>query len=86
MSISALDSRIFRNLFGTQKMRDVFSDTSYVRQMILVEGALASAQSRVGVIPDHVGAALKAAIGAIEIEYEQDASKISLRYLADHSS
>ena len=51
MAISALDSRVFKNLFGTQEMRDVFSDESYVKRMVDVEAALARAQSKTDVIP-----------------------------------
>ena len=39
MSITALDSRVFRNLFGTQEIRDVFSDEAYVRCLIETESA-----------------------------------------------
>jgi adenylosuccinate lyase len=55
MSVSALDSRLFRNLFGTQEIRDVFTDETYTRFMIDTEAALARAQSKVGVIPLAVG-------------------------------
>jgi 3-carboxy-cis,cis-muconate cycloisomerase len=68
MAATALDSRVFRNLFGTQEMRDVFADHAYVQQMIEVEVALARAQSRVGVIPPHVGEALAKAVRDFEIE------------------
>lgn len=69
MSISALDSRVFRNLFGTQEMRDVFTDEAYVRRMIEVEAALARAQSKVGVIPPSAGHELTNAVCGVTIEY-----------------
>lgn len=69
MSISALDSRVFRNLFGTQEMRDVFADDAYVRRMIEVEAALARAQSKVGVIPLEAGQELTKAVCGVTIEY-----------------
>ena len=68
MSASVLDSRVFRNLFGTQEMRDVFSDASYVWYMIEVEAAVAVAQSKIGIIPPHVGEALAKELGEIEIK------------------
>lgn len=68
MSATALDSRIFCNLFGTQEMRDVFSDDSYVKRMIDVETALARAQSRAGVIPPEAGDALTEAVRHVKIE------------------
>jgi hypothetical protein len=69
MAVSALDSRVFRNLFGTQDIRDIFTDTAYVRQLIETEAALARAQSRVGVIPERAGAIITEAFTRIQIEY-----------------
>lgn len=70
MSVSALDSRVFRNLFGTQEIRDVFTDEAYVRRMIETEAALARAQSKVGIIPSEAGEKLTQALSAAKIEYE----------------
>jgi 3-carboxy-cis,cis-muconate cycloisomerase len=55
MNTSALDSRVFRNLFGTQEIREVFSDEAYVSCMIDAETALSRAQSVLGVIPAEAG-------------------------------
>ena len=55
MSVSAIDSRLFRNLFGTQEVRDIFSDEAYARCMIETEAGLARAQSELGVITADVG-------------------------------
>lgn len=68
--MSALDSRVFRNLFGTQEIRDVFTDEAYVRRMIETEAALARAQSKVGIIPSEAGEKLTQALSAAKIEYE----------------
>ena len=68
MAASVIDSRVFRNLFGTQEMRDVFSDEAYVQRMIEVETALARAQSKVGVIEPDVGDALTQAMAGVKIE------------------
>lgn len=68
MAVSVLDSRVFRDLFGTQQMRDVFSDEAYVGRMIEVETALARAQSKVGVIEASAGDALTKAVGQVKIE------------------
>jgi 3-carboxy-cis,cis-muconate cycloisomerase len=46
-----LDSRIYRDLFGTPEMREIFSDQSLVQTWLDVEAALARAQAAVGVIP-----------------------------------
>lgn len=68
MPVSAYDSRVFRNLFGTEEIRELFSDDAYVRWMVEVEAALARAQSKVGVIPPEVGAALTEAIRNVNLE------------------
>ncbi len=48
---TVLDSILFRDAFGTQNMRDVFSDRSLIQHYIDVEIALARAEARCGVIP-----------------------------------
>lgn len=68
MSVSMLDSRLFRDLFGTQEIRDVFSDTSYTGFMIETEAALARAQSSVGVIPAEAGKVISEAFKTVNIE------------------
>lgn len=68
MAVSAIDSRVFRNLFGTDEIRQVFTDEAYVRQLIEVEAALARAESAAGVIPADAGAAITAAVKAAKIE------------------
>ena len=68
MSVSALDSRIFRNLFGTHEIRNVFSDESYAKYMIETEAALARAQSRVDVIPAEAGKAITEAAKRLTVE------------------
>lgn len=69
MAVSALDSRIFRNLFGTQQVRDIFTDEAYVRCLIEVEAALARAQAKEGVIPAGAGRAITDAFAGVAIEY-----------------
>ena len=55
MPVSAVDSRLFRNLFGTQEIRNVFSDEAYAKCMVDTEAALARAQSKLGIIPANAG-------------------------------
>ncbi|WP_206956264.1 class-II fumarase/aspartase family protein [Trinickia acidisoli] len=50
-SSTVVDSILFRDAFGTGKMRALFSDYALVQRYIDVEVALAKAQARVGVIP-----------------------------------
>lgn len=51
MNATAIDSRIFRNLFGTEEARQIFSDKAYVSRMMDVETALARAQSEAQIVP-----------------------------------
>ena len=51
MPSTVFDSAIFRDMFGTPAMRDVFSDDGAVARYVAVEVALAVAEARVGLIP-----------------------------------
>src|SRR5437764_3060790 len=50
-STTVLDSLLFRDAFGTPRMREVFSDFSSIARYAEVEIALARAQGRCGVMP-----------------------------------
>ncbi|KAK7189059.1 hypothetical protein DPSP01_012686 [Paraphaeosphaeria sporulosa] len=71
MTCAAIDSRVFRNLFGTEEIRNVFSDEAYVRYLIDTEAALARAESKFGVIPEDVGEALTEALAGVKIDFER---------------
>jgi 3-carboxy-cis,cis-muconate cycloisomerase len=51
MPATALDSAIFRDIFGTEAMRNVFSDGSRIQFYLDIEAALARVQARLGIIP-----------------------------------
>ncbi|KAK4499451.1 hypothetical protein PRZ48_009966 [Zasmidium cellare] len=52
MPVSAIDSFLFKNLFGTQPIRKVFEDRTYVDYYCMkVEVGLALAQASCGIIP-----------------------------------
>ncbi|HEY0567476.1 MAG TPA: 3-carboxy-cis,cis-muconate cycloisomerase [Xanthobacteraceae bacterium] len=51
MPASVLDSAIFRDIFGTEAMRTVFSDGSRIQFYLDIEAALARVQARLGIIP-----------------------------------
>jgi len=55
---TVLDSILFRDAFGTPRMRQVFADSSLVARSIEVEVALARAQARCGVIPAEAAEAI----------------------------
>ncbi|KAJ5092844.1 Fumarate lyase [Penicillium angulare] len=71
MAVSALDSRIFRNLFGTQEIRDIFAEDTYVKCLVDVEAALARSQSKTGVIPSDAGDAITDALDKIQLDYDR---------------
>ncbi|PYH93871.1 L-Aspartase-like protein [Aspergillus ellipticus CBS 707.79] len=54
-SVSAIDSSIFRTLFGTEEIRKVFDDEAYIKRCVDAEAALARAQPRCEVIPSQIG-------------------------------
>lgn len=49
---TVLDSILFRDAFGTPRMREIFSDYALISRYAEVEIALAKAEARCGVIPD----------------------------------
>jgi 3-carboxy-cis,cis-muconate cycloisomerase len=51
MTATALDSAIFRDIFSTPQMREVFSDEARTGYYLEIEAALARAQARLGIIP-----------------------------------
>ncbi|ODM23897.1 hypothetical protein SI65_01487 [Aspergillus cristatus] len=71
MYISAFDSRMFRNLFGTEEIRRIFTDEAYAQYLVHTEAALARAESMVGVIPRDAGAAITAALDTVKLDFER---------------
>jgi 3-carboxy-cis,cis-muconate cycloisomerase len=57
-SSTVFDSLLFRDAFGTQAMRDIFSDRALVARYIEVEVALAKAEATCGVIPSDAAAVI----------------------------
>ncbi len=53
-----IDSRLFGHLFGTDELRELFSDERVVRRWLEVEAALARAQAHLGLIPDEAAEAI----------------------------
>jgi 3-carboxy-cis,cis-muconate cycloisomerase len=52
MTATALDSKIFQDMFTTSEMRRVFSDENRTRCYLDIEAALARIQARLGIIPE----------------------------------
>lgn len=75
---TVIDSALFRDAFGTQAMRQIFSDGALVQRYIDVEIALAKAEARVGVIPAEAAAVIasEARIERIDFEHMREETDI----------
>src|SRR5579862_1534310 len=51
MPSTILDSAVFRDIFTTEAMRQVWSDEARVQKYLDIEAALARAQAKLGIIP-----------------------------------
>ena len=56
MPSTILDSAVFRDIFTTPAMRDVWSDENRVQKYLDFEAALARAQGKLGIIPKNAAA------------------------------
>ncbi len=68
MTLHPADSEIFAPVFGTDAARRVFSDEHFISCLLEVEGALARAEARVGVIPAAAGRAISDAAGSVRVD------------------
>ncbi|MFT4012187.1 MAG: adenylosuccinate lyase family protein [Paracoccus sp. (in: a-proteobacteria)] len=68
MPASAADSAIYRRLFGDDETAALFTDSAEIRAMLLVEGALAKVQGRLGLIPQTAGAFIDRASREVQID------------------
>src|SRR5262245_28687056 len=59
MPSTVFDSDIFRDAFGSEAMRAIFSDRATIARYVEVEVALAAAEASVGVIPKEAASAIK---------------------------
>lgn len=71
MGSTVFDSVLFRDMFGTAEMREVFTDKALVGRYIEAEVALARAQARLGVVPQDAATAIEAAAKTIQIDFEK---------------
>ena len=70
MASTVVDSILFRDAFGTQKMRSIFSDGALIQRYIDVEVALARAQAQCGVIPVEAAQEIARAAKIERIDFE----------------
>lgn len=66
-----LNSQIFRNVFGNDETRDIFSDKSLVQRYLEVEVALARAEAKVGIIPPQSAADIENASRRLSVDLER---------------
>lgn len=59
MASTVLDSLVFGPLFSTEKMKQVFSDENLVQKWLDTEVALASAEAKLGIIPQKAADEIK---------------------------
>lgn len=78
MASTVVDSILFRDAFGTAKMRALFSDFALVQRYIDVEVALAKAEARLGVIPSDAAEmiARESTIDRIDFEHMREETDI----------
>ena len=67
---TVLDSLLFRDAFGTPRMRAVFSDRALVGRYVEVEIALAKAEARCGVIPTEAAEAIAKQADASTLDFD----------------
>ena len=70
MASTMFDSDLFRDMFGTREMREVFSDRGYLACCLETEAALARAQASVGMIPAAAAEEItrKAVVGNLDFD------------------
>jgi 3-carboxy-cis,cis-muconate cycloisomerase len=69
-AVSVLDSVLFRDAFGTPRMRETFSDRAFIARCVEVEIALARAEARCGVIPAEAAEQITERCDASALDFE----------------
>jgi adenylosuccinate lyase len=52
MASNMIDSMLFKDVFGTQELRDIFDDKRIIQNWLDIEVALAKTQAELGIIPE----------------------------------
>ncbi|MBI3249131.1 MAG: 3-carboxy-cis,cis-muconate cycloisomerase [Deltaproteobacteria bacterium] len=74
MSLHPAESAIWGAWYGTDEMREIFSDRAQLQYLLDVEAALARAQAKLGLVPPQVAAAITAAATVENIRLERIAA------------
>jgi 3-carboxy-cis,cis-muconate cycloisomerase len=75
MPTSAIDSLIFRDIFGSPAMREVWSDKFRTQKYLDSEAALARAEAKVGLIPQQAAEEISRVCEAENIDFEKYANE-----------
>src|SRR6476661_7364921 len=67
---TVLDSILFRDAFGTPRMREVFSDYAFISRYVEVEIALARAEAWCGVIPTGAAEEIAAKCNVAALDFD----------------
>src|SRR5215471_6740689 len=67
---TVFDSILFRDAFGTPRMREIFSDYALISRYVEVEIALARAEARCGVIPAQAAEQFAAKCNAASLDFD----------------
>jgi 3-carboxy-cis,cis-muconate cycloisomerase len=67
---TVLDSILFRDAFGTPRMRDVFCDYALISRYVEAEIALARAEARCGVIPAKAAEEIAAKCDVVSLDFD----------------
>jgi 3-carboxy-cis,cis-muconate cycloisomerase len=67
---TVLDSILFRDAFGTPRMREIFSDRALISRYVEAEIALARAQARCGVIPAEAAEQIAAKSNVASLDFD----------------
>lgn len=78
MPAAAADSALYHSLLGDADTARLFSDSAEMRAMILVEGALADVQGKLGVIPAEAAAFILRASHEVQIDPASLATETAL--------
>jgi 3-carboxy-cis,cis-muconate cycloisomerase len=65
-----VDSRLYRDLYGTPAMRAVFSDRATIQAWFDAEAALAAAEAEAGLVPEEAALAIASAADAARIDLD----------------
>ena len=68
MPASAADSALYRKLFSDDETAALFTDNAEIRAMLLVEGALASVQGKLGLIPQEAAAFIERSAREVQLD------------------